>query len=108
AAMINKAVSAGTLANPVKLVRFLDAATKSLTPDPGFAHLKALASLGWSLKKIGLDKIPFVTAPFEPYAPDPNRLQLSADADALWQGIRADQPPGPKVNGGGGKDASQN
>jgi LCP family protein required for cell wall assembly len=99
AAMINKAVSAGTLANPVKLVRFLDAATKSLTTDPGFAHLKALASLGSSLKNIGLDKITFVTAPFEPYAPDPNRLQLSPDANALWQEIRADQELGPKFTG---------
>jgi LCP family protein required for cell wall assembly len=99
AAMINKAVSAGTLANPVKLVRFLDAATKSLTTDPGFAHLKALASLGSSLKNIGLDKITFVTAPFEEYPPDPNRLQLSPDADTLWKEIRGDRALGPKFTG---------
>ena len=34
ASMVNKAVSAGTLANPVRLYKFLDAATKSLTTDP--------------------------------------------------------------------------
>ena len=34
-AMANKVVSAGTLANPVTLVKFLDAATKSLTVDSG-------------------------------------------------------------------------
>ena len=28
--------SSGTLLNPLKLVRFLDAATKSLTTDPGW------------------------------------------------------------------------
>ncbi len=99
AGMINKAVSAGTLANPVKLVRFLDAATKSLTTDPGFAHLKALASLGTSLKNVGLDNITFVTAPFEPYPPDNNRLQLSPDAAGLWQQIRRDQQLGPKFTG---------
>ncbi len=99
AGMINKAVSAGTLANPVKLVRFLDAATKSLTTDPEFAHLKALASLGSSLKNVGLDNITFVTAPFEEYPPDPNRLQLSPDAAALWQQIRRDEPLGPTFTG---------
>ena len=35
ASMANKAVSAGTLVNPVRLVKFLDAATKSLTTDTG-------------------------------------------------------------------------
>jgi LCP family protein required for cell wall assembly len=91
AAMIKKAVSAGTLTNPVKLVRFLDAATKSLTTDPAFAHLKQLASLGSSLKNIGLDNIQFVTAPFEAYAPDPNRVQLSSQAAVLWKQIKNDQ-----------------
>ena len=42
AAMVKKVVSKGTLANPVRLFRFLDAATKSLTTDTGFAHLKEL------------------------------------------------------------------
>lgn len=94
AAMIKKVVSAGTLTNPVKLVRFLDAATKSLTTDPGFAHLKELASLGSSLKNIGLDNVQFVTAPFEPYPADHNRVQLSAQADELWKQIKDDQQLG--------------
>jgi LCP family protein required for cell wall assembly len=94
AAMIKKAVSAGTLTNPVKLVRFLDAATKSLTTDPAFAHLKQLASLGSSLKNIGLDKVQFVTAPFEEYPPDHNRVQLSPQAAQLWTQIKKDQKLG--------------
>ncbi|MCW2868050.1 MAG: LytR family transcriptional regulator [Marmoricola sp.] len=94
-AMIAKVVSRGTLTNPVRLYRFLDAATSSLTTDEAFANLKALASLGTSLKDIGLDKIQFVTVPNEPYTPDPNRLQLAAGADALWRRIRMDRPLGP-------------
>ena len=94
AAMIKKVVSAGTLTNPVKLVRFLDAATRSLTTDPGFAHLKQLASLGTSLKNIGLDNIQFVTAPFEEYPPDHNRVQLSPDADELWTQLKDDRQLG--------------
>ena len=66
AAMVEKVVSKGTLANPVRLYRFLDAATKSLTTDTGFAHLKELVSLGTSLKNIGLDNVQFITVPNQP------------------------------------------
>ncbi len=92
AAMIKKVVSAGTLTNPVRLVRFLDAATKSLTTDPGFAHLNQLVSLGTSLQNIGLDNVQFVTAPFEQYPPDHNRVQLAPEAAKLWSQIRQDKP----------------
>jgi LCP family protein required for cell wall assembly len=93
-AMIKKVVSKGTLANPVRLYRFLDAATQSLTTDTGFAHLKELASLGSSLKNIGLDNIQFITVPNEEYPPDPNRLQLAPEAKDLWRKIRFDRPLG--------------
>jgi LCP family protein required for cell wall assembly len=94
AAMVAKVVSKGTLANPVRLYKFLDAATSSLTTDTGFANLKELASLGTSLKNIGLDKVQFLTVPNEAYAPDPNRLQLADGADALWRKVRFDRPLG--------------
>jgi LCP family protein required for cell wall assembly len=93
-AMIAKVVSKGTLTNPVRLYRFLDAATRSLTTDPEFAHLKTLATLGNELKDIGLDKIQFVTVPNEPYPQDPNRLQWTSDADQLWRKMRLDKPLG--------------
>ncbi|WP_445257422.1 LCP family protein [Nocardioides aurantiacus] len=95
AAMIEKVVSRGTLANPVRLYNFLDAATSSLTTDRGFAQLRELASLGTSLKDIGLDNIQFITVPNEPYPADTNRLQLAPEATALWRRIRFDKPLGP-------------
>ena len=94
AAMIEKVVSKGTLANPVRLYRFLDAATQSLTTDTGFASLKELASLGSSLKNIGLDNIQFITIPNEPYTEDPNRLQLAPESSQVWRKIRFDKPLG--------------
>ena len=94
ASMINKVVSAGTLANPVRLLKFLDAATESLITDPGFSKLQPLVGLGTSLKDIGLDKIRFITVPFQAYAPDPNRLEWSPDAERLWNRIRYDKPIG--------------
>ncbi len=92
ASMANKAISAGTLINPVRLYGFLDAATQSLTTDPQLASLKGLGGLAKSMKNIGLDHIQFVTVPFESYAPDPNRLQWAPDADRLWSRIRHDKP----------------
>ena len=94
AAMVQKVVSKGTLANPVRLYKFLDAATQSLTTDTGFAHLKELVSLGSSLKNIGLDNVQFITVPNEPYEPDPNRLQLAPEAGDVWRKIRFDKPLG--------------
>jgi LCP family protein required for cell wall assembly len=91
-AMIKKVVSAGTLANPVRLLKFLDAATNSLTTDPGFANLKQLASLGSSLKNIGLENVKFITVPWEPWSEDANRVAWKPDSAQLWKLIRRDQP----------------
>ena len=92
ATMANKAISAGTLANPVKLYNFLDAATKSLTTDPELANLKELGGLANQLRNIGLDKIQFLTVPWETYEPDPNRLAWAPEADLLWQRLKHDRP----------------
>lgn len=94
AAMIEKVVSKGTLANPVRLYQFLDAATGSLTTDTGFANLKGLASLGNSLKNIGLDNVSFITVPNQPWVEDPNRLVWTPEAKGLWRKIRLDKPLG--------------
>lgn len=91
--MIKRVVSAGTLANPIRLTRFLDAATSSLTTDPDLADLKKLASLGRSLQSIGLDNVKFITVPFGPYEPDPNRLVWrEPQATYLWSLIKKDKP----------------
>ena len=92
ASMTNKAISAGTLANPYRLYKFLDAATSSLTTDSDLASLKKLTDLGMQLKDIGLDKIQFLTVPFETYEPDPNRLAIAPEAEQLWQRLKKDEP----------------
>ncbi|HET6699463.1 MAG TPA: LCP family protein [Nocardioidaceae bacterium] len=92
ASMANKAISAGTLTNPVRLYNFLDAATKSLTTDPELANLKELAGLAHQLQNIGLDQIQFLTVPWETYEPDPNRLVWAPEADRLWRALRLDKP----------------
>ena len=91
AAMANKAISAGTLLNPVRLYNFLDAATKSLTTDPDLASLNKLRGLAGQMKDIGLGNIQFLTVPWETYPPDHNRVQLAPEAAQLWRLLRNDK-----------------
>lgn len=98
-AMIKKVVSAGTLANPFKLGSFLEAATKSLTADPGVG-INLLKEIGGQLKSIGLNKIQFITVPVEAYPPNPNNwLQWAPDAEPLWDLVRNDKNLGARFNG---------
>ncbi len=91
AAMANKVKSAGTLARFDRAFKFVDAATRSLTLDPGLSSVKKIAELAGQFQGIGLSKVKFITVPFEAYQPDPNRLVWSDDAELLWKKLRFDQ-----------------
>jgi LCP family protein required for cell wall assembly len=91
ASMAHAAISANTLANPIHLTRFIDAATKSLTLDPGIGSISKLVGLAYQFRHIGLDKIQFVTTPWEPDPSDPNRVVWKPEAQALWSAIKGDQ-----------------
>jgi LCP family protein required for cell wall assembly len=97
AAMVKKAVSLGTLVNPTRAYRFLDAATRSVTTDPDMANLSELGRLGLEVRSIGLDNVTFATMPFTSYAPDPNRLAPGENADELWAQLRRDKPVDPEL-----------
>lgn len=88
AAMIKKVASAETLARPDRLVKFLNEATKSLTLD--FESVGDLAGLGLQLQDIGLDKVQFVTVPWE-YTEDYS-VRWLPESEQLWKKIREDQP----------------
>ena len=103
ASMVNKAVSAGTLLNPHRLISFLNAATKSLSMDDDLADLKELSDLARDVRGIGLDEVQFLSMPFQPYAPDPNRLAPAPLARVLWQQLREDVPLGPRITKGAAK-----
>ena len=93
ASMAHSVVTAGTLARPDRLVRFLDSATKSLTVDPGLKNVIKLAELGGQFKDIGLDNIRFITIPITPAPSDPNRLVLQQpQANQIWAKLRNDKP----------------
>jgi LCP family protein required for cell wall assembly len=91
ASMAHAAISANTLANPIHLTKFIDAATKSLTLDPGIGSISKLVGLAYQFRHIGLDKIQFVTTPWEADPTDANRVVWKPEAQTLWDAIKNDQ-----------------
>lgn len=101
--LVKKVQSNGVLLNPGKLYPLLDAATSSVTTDPGLASLRGLYELVRGVRDIPTDQIKFLTVPRQPYAANPNRDELrEPDATQLFQRLRADKPltiapPGPSA-----------
>ncbi|MFF4094835.1 LCP family protein [Streptomyces sp. NPDC001834] len=92
-ALVKKVRSDGVLLNPTRLYPVLDAATKSLTTDPGLDSLKDLYGLVRELRDVPTDSVQFLTVPRQPYGPDPNRDELvQPDAKRLFDRLRADAP----------------
>ena len=95
ASMVNKVVSAGTLARPTRVYGFLDAATSSIVVDEKLDSVSKLLDLALQFQDTGLGDIKFLTVPFREYRPDPNRLVWAPQARRLWKRIRQDRPLGP-------------
>jgi LCP family protein required for cell wall assembly len=101
ASMAHQVVKAGTLARPDHLISFLNAATSSLTVDPGLSNIVKIAKLGASFNGIGLNNIQFITIPNMPDPSDPNRLVWKEpEAKAVWQKIARDEPLTKKLSAG--------
>lgn len=91
-AVIREATSSGLLLRPDRLIGFLDAATRSLTTDEAIASPRALSALALQMRSLPTEQIRFLTVPTEVYAPDPNRVIWTDEADALWEAARKDLP----------------
>ncbi|MER5185119.1 LCP family protein [Streptomyces sp. NPDC002896] len=92
-AVVNKLRSNDVLLNPVKLYPVLDAATSSLTTDPGLGSLRGLYDLVRSMRDIPTERVQFLTVPRAPYAYNANRDQLvEPAADQLFAELRRDAP----------------
>lgn len=94
AAMTNKVISGGTLANPARVVSFLNAATNSLTVDKEFDDISKIAQVGLGFQDIGLGNISFVTVPFAYDTREEfrGRVVWKPEAKSLWKAIIADRP----------------
>jgi LCP family protein required for cell wall assembly len=92
AAVARQVLSAGTLADPTKSLKFLGAVTGSMTMSSNFASIQGLAGLAYSARNVRPDTIAFMTAP---YAYDPNNaanVLLTDEADEVWDNLRNDEP----------------
>ncbi|MET8827716.1 LCP family protein [Streptomyces sp. NPDC004610] len=93
AALVKKVRGNGVLLNPAKLYPVLDAATSSLTTDPGLASLRSLYALVRGLRDIPTERVQFLTVPRESYAGNANRDQLvEPAAERLFERLRMDTP----------------
>ncbi|MQS34453.1 LCP family protein [Streptomyces katsurahamanus] len=91
--LVKKVQSNGVLLNPAKLYPLLEAATKSLTTDPGLDSLKELYDLAQSVRSIPTEKVQFLTVPRQPHTANRNRDELvQPAANRLFGQLREDTP----------------
>ncbi|MEU3609711.1 LCP family protein [Streptomyces sp. NPDC035033] len=92
-ALVNKVQSDGVLLNPTKLYPVLDAATKSITTDPGLDSLRDLYDLARTMRAVPTEKVQFLTVPRRPYTYNANRDELvQPAASELFRQLREDKP----------------
>ncbi len=92
AAVAREVLSAGTLTDPAKSLKFLGAVTGSMTMSSNFASVQGLAGLAYSARNVRPDTIAFMTVP---YATDPYNtanVVLTEEADAVWDNLENDRP----------------
>lgn len=90
--VLQKATSAGTLANPARTYAFLDAVTRSLVMNPELSSLTRLGAFAQDVQHVGLENIQFITVPNGPDPDDPNRLVWTDQSVDLWTALRQDRP----------------
>jgi LCP family protein required for cell wall assembly len=92
-ALMQKATDSGTLSNPVKLKKFLDAATASLTVDNSFS----LKDMALEFRKLGAGDITFVTSPHAGSQTINGQSVVVSDREkaiALWDAVEKDKVAG--------------
>ncbi|GAA0394824.1 hypothetical protein GCM10010357_14700 [Streptomyces luteireticuli] len=91
--------------DPTTLLPLANAATKSMTVDPGLDSAQKLLSFAMSLKNVDLHNTKFVTLPWRYQG---NRVAVvHPDAEALWESLRNDRTIDGK-NAGGKKNGGKN
>ncbi|MER7790312.1 LCP family protein [Streptomyces sp. NPDC097640] len=87
ASLIKKVKSDGL--TPTKLLPLAEAATKSMTVDPGLGSAAKLIKFAMSLENVDLQNTKFVTIPWR-YQGERVAI-VEPDADALWAALKADR-----------------
>ncbi len=88
--MINKALTAGMLARPDRMIRFMNAATSSLQTD--FDGIAEIADIANTARGIGADNIKFVTTPWVYSDKVSSGIEWTPEVQKLWRLVRRDKP----------------
>ncbi|HWI43638.1 MAG TPA: LCP family protein [Nocardioides sp.] len=88
--MINKALTAGMLTRPDRLVSFMNAATSSLQSD--FQNFAKIANVAVTAQGIGPDNIKFVTTPWAGTDKVSGGVEWTPEVEKLWQLVIDDRP----------------
>ncbi|MGP4021744.1 LCP family protein [Actinomadura sp. 3N407] len=96
-ALASKALSAGVLSNPKKLISLMNAVTESLTTDKELTP-QVMMDIAREMQGMTSGKLRFVTVPSGPDPQDPNRVALSDTAQPFFAAVRNDKtvPKEPK------------
>ncbi|KPI05311.1 cell envelope-related transcriptional attenuator [Actinobacteria bacterium OK074] len=90
-AMIRKFKSAGTLANPAKVLALANAATKALTVDTGLDSIPKLVGLVADVNEVPAKRMTFTTMQTAPAPGNSNRVVPASAAKTLFATITNDQ-----------------
>ena len=95
-ALLNKAISTGTLTNPARLTRFLNTSLAAVRADSGFTT-QAIRQLAASMSGVSTDSVAFTTVPvgnanFNAPGVGSSVLWDKAQAGALFGKVKNDQP----------------
>ncbi|MDQ6522905.1 LCP family protein [Nocardioides sp. LHD-245] len=92
--MINKALTAGMIARPDRMISFMNAATSSLQTD--FKGIAQMADLAVTAQGIGADNIKFITTPWIYSGKVSSGIEWTPEVEKLWQLVRRDKPLTPE------------
>jgi LCP family protein required for cell wall assembly len=107
-ALVRKVKSAGTLARPDRVVRLVEAATRSLRTDEDLGSVMRIARIALQLQDIGLDRVQFVTVPTEYFPSDSEfrgKVRWTPEADRIWDLLNHDEVLPAGLLGDGAVDA---
>ncbi len=68
-----------------------EAITQNVTVDDDLGNPNEIAGIGATIGGIDLSEVVFATIPTEPWNQDPNRLQLTSEAQSVFQRLRDDK-----------------
>jgi LCP family protein required for cell wall assembly len=100
--LANKAMSAGVLSNPSKLLSLLNAVSKSLTVDNDLT-VSQMMKIAQGMQGMTSGKLRFVTVPSGPDPLDPNRVALKPEAQTFFSAIRNDKAVASQSKSGSAK-----